>query len=90
MRKVAIVLVVLVLALGGLLAARLRMQDRALRGATGGAGEIEGTEVDLSSRISARVARLYVKKARLSRRATCWSAWTARIRERLSPRPRNA
>jgi HlyD family secretion protein len=62
MRKVAIVLVVLVLALGGLLAARLRMQDRALRGATGGAGEIEGTEVDLSSRISARVARLYVKK----------------------------
>jgi HlyD family secretion protein len=62
MRRVAIVLVVLVLALGGLLAARLRMQERALRGPTGGSGEIEGTEVDLSSRISARVVRLHVKK----------------------------
>ena len=62
MRRVAIVLVVLVLALAGLLAARLRMQERTQRGPTGGSGEIEGTEVDLSSRISARVARLHVKK----------------------------
>ena len=62
MRRVAIVLVVLVLALGGLLATRLRMQERALRGPTGGSGEIDGTEVDLSSRISARVVRLHVKK----------------------------
>jgi multidrug efflux pump subunit AcrA (membrane-fusion protein) len=38
------------------------MQERALRGPTGGAGEIEGTEVSLSSRISARVTRLHVKK----------------------------
>jgi len=62
MRRVVLVLTVLVLALGGLVATRLRMQERALRGPTGGAGEIEGTEVDLSSRISARVIRLHVKK----------------------------
>jgi HlyD family secretion protein len=62
MRKVAIILVVLVLALGGALAARLRLQNRALLGSTGGTGEIEGTEVDLSSRISSRVARLHVLK----------------------------
>jgi HlyD family secretion protein len=62
MRKVAIVLVVLVIALGGALAARLRMQNRALNAPTGGTGEIEATEVLLSSRVSARIAKLHVKK----------------------------
>lgn len=68
MRRVVIVLVVLVLALAALLATRLRVQERALRGPTGGSGEIEGTEVDLSARISARVARLHVKKGAVVRK----------------------
>jgi HlyD family secretion protein len=62
MRKVAIILVVLVIALGGALAARLHLQNRVLHAPTGGTGEVEATEVLLSSRISARIAKLHVKK----------------------------
>jgi HlyD family secretion protein len=48
MRRMIAVLVVVVVALGGLLAIRLRAQARIQSAPSGGSGEIEGTEVDLS------------------------------------------
>jgi HlyD family secretion protein len=62
MKKVAFVLAVLVLVLSLGLYARLRMQERALHGPAGGAGEIEGTEVDLASRIGARIDKVHVRE----------------------------
>jgi len=59
-----------VLALAGGLTVRLKMQERALRGPTGGAGETEATEVDLSSRISSRVIRLHVRKGDAVKKGT--------------------
>jgi len=55
MRRVAIVLIVLVVVLAGLISLRLWTQARALAAPSGGSGEIEGTEVDLSSRVGARI-----------------------------------
>jgi len=62
MKRVAIIFTVLVLGLGTLLGIRLRSQAQVLRGPTGGAGEIEGTEVDLGSRVGARIERIHVRK----------------------------
>jgi HlyD family secretion protein len=65
MRRVAVVLVVLVAVLSGLLAWRLRAQAAEARGPSGGSGEIEGTEIDLASRVAARVLELHVRKGEL-------------------------
>ena len=56
MRRILIVLGVLTVVQGGLIAARLVGQSRALAAPSGGSGEIEGTTVDLSSRVGARIA----------------------------------
>ncbi|HET6923437.1 MAG TPA: HlyD family efflux transporter periplasmic adaptor subunit [Anaeromyxobacteraceae bacterium] len=62
MRRMVIVFGVLALALGGLIALRLRAQAVARNAPPGGSGEIEGTEVTLSARITARVESLAVRK----------------------------
>ncbi len=62
MRRVAFVLVALVVVLGGLIALRLWTQSRALAAPSGGSGEIEGTTVDLSSRVGARILELGVRE----------------------------
>jgi len=62
MRRIAVAATVVVLVLVALLLARLWLQSAALHAPPGGAGEIEGTNVDLSARINARVAELPVPK----------------------------
>jgi HlyD family secretion protein len=62
MRRVVAVLAVLVAVLGGLIALRLWKQARALAAPSGGSGEIEGTRIDLSSRVGARIVELRVRE----------------------------
>jgi len=62
MKRVAVVFVVLVIGLGVLLGVRLHMQARSLHAASGGSAEIEGTQIDVSSRVGARIERLFVHK----------------------------
>ena len=62
MRRVAILTVVLVPVLVGLLVMRMRSQAAALNAPPGGSGEIEGTDVFLSARITARVTEQPVPK----------------------------
>jgi len=62
MRRVAALFIALVLVLSGMLAWRLHVQAAEARAPSGGAGEIEGTEVDLASRVTARVLEQPVKK----------------------------
>jgi HlyD family secretion protein len=62
MRRVVVVLAVLVVVLAGLIATRLRRQARELAGPSGGSGEIEGTRVDLSSRVGARIVAVGVRE----------------------------
>jgi len=62
MRKIAAVLGVLTVVLVGLLTTKLNAQEAQLRGPTSGSGEIEGTEVRLASKLSARIVDLKVKK----------------------------
>lgn len=62
MRRVVVVLVVLVVVLGGLIAFRLWTQARTLAAPAGGSGEIEGTVVELSSRVGARILALEVSE----------------------------
>ena len=62
MRRVVTILVVLVVVLGALIGVRLWTQARALAAPSGGSGEIEGTTVDLSSRVGARILELRVKE----------------------------
>lgn len=62
MRRVVIVLVVLVVVFGGLIALRLFAQARALAGPSGGSGEVEGTIVELSSRVGARLLEVGVRE----------------------------
>jgi HlyD family secretion protein len=62
MRRVVTFLVVLVVVLGGLIAVRLWTQARALAAPSGGSGEIEGTIVDLSSRVGARILEQRVRE----------------------------
>jgi HlyD family secretion protein len=62
MKRIAVAFSLLVMVLGAVLWIRLRMQDRAAHATSGGSGEIEGTQIDLSSRIGARVVRIHVRK----------------------------
>ncbi|HET6440465.1 MAG TPA: efflux RND transporter periplasmic adaptor subunit [Anaeromyxobacter sp.] len=62
MRRVVVVLIVLVVVLGGLIAYRLWTQARALSAPSGGSGEIEGTVVELSSRVGARIVEVRVRE----------------------------
>ncbi len=68
MRRMVIALAVLVVLLAGLVALRLRAQAAIRHAASGGSGEIEGTDVDLSSRVAARVVRIHVKKGDAARK----------------------
>jgi HlyD family secretion protein len=62
MRRVVVVLVVLTAVLGVLIALRLVKQSRALAAPSGGSGEIEGTTVDLSSRVGARIVEVQIRE----------------------------
>ncbi len=62
MRRVIIFLAVLVVVLSGLIAFRLWTQARARSAPSGGSGEIEGTIVELSSRVGARIVEARVKE----------------------------
>jgi len=62
MRRVALFLAALVLTLSGMLAWRLHVQHLEARAPAGGSGEIEGTEVDLSARVTARVLEQPARK----------------------------
>jgi HlyD family secretion protein len=64
MRRVAVVVTVVVLLLVGLLGVRLWIQSLARNAPPGGSGEIEGTTVDVSARITARVLALKAVKGR--------------------------
>ncbi|MEI6224085.1 MAG: biotin/lipoyl-binding protein, partial [Deltaproteobacteria bacterium] len=64
MRRIAVVVAVVVIALVALLGVRLWVQARARNAPPGGSGEIEGTTVDVSARISARVLKLVAVKGR--------------------------
>jgi HlyD family secretion protein len=64
MRRVAVVVVVVVVVLVALLGVRLWVQARARNAPPGGSGEIEGTTVDVSARIAARVLALPAVKGR--------------------------
>lgn len=84
MKRIVVVLVVATVLLAALLGVRLWSQDRALRGAAGGSGEIEGTEVDLAARIAARIVEIpvvegqAVKQGDLLVRLDCADAAAAR------------
>ncbi|HEX9399114.1 MAG TPA: HlyD family efflux transporter periplasmic adaptor subunit [Anaeromyxobacter sp.] len=62
MRRVLVILGVLVLVLAGLISLRLWRQAQALAAPSGGSGEIEGTTVDLSSRVGARLLEVPVRE----------------------------
>ncbi|ACG74441.1 secretion protein HlyD family protein [Anaeromyxobacter sp. K] len=62
MRRVVAVLVVLTLVLASLIGYRLWSQARALSAPAGGSGEVEGTVVELSSRVGARILELKVRE----------------------------
>lgn len=68
MRRVVIALAVLVIALTALISLRLWAQARALSAPSGGSGEIEGTTVDLSSRVGARIAEVKVREGQRVKR----------------------
>jgi HlyD family secretion protein len=59
-----IVPMVIVVALVLLLGFKIRAQEAALEGPSGGTGVIEGTDYNVSSRLSARVLQVNVKKGR--------------------------
>jgi HlyD family secretion protein len=60
MNRIAIAVGALVVVLVALLGVRLRAQAGAARAPSGGSGEIEGTTVEVSARIAARILRLAV------------------------------
>jgi HlyD family secretion protein len=62
MRRVIVILVVLVVVMSALIGGRLLRQRRALSGPSVGSGEIEGTTIDLSSRVGARIVQLPVRE----------------------------
>ncbi|HYG66459.1 MAG TPA: biotin/lipoyl-binding protein, partial [Anaeromyxobacteraceae bacterium] len=62
MRRVVVVLAVLTVVLASLIAIRLYTQARALAGPASGSGEVEGTEIDLSSRVGARIVAMNVRE----------------------------
>ena len=62
MRRIAAVLTVLTVVLVCLLTFKLRAQEAQLHGPAGGSGELEGTEVRVASKLSARIVEMRVKK----------------------------
>ena len=62
MRRVLIVLAAIVVVLTALITIRLWTQARALAAPAGGSGEVEGTTVDLSSRVGARIVEQRVRE----------------------------
>ncbi|MGC4114952.1 MAG: HlyD family efflux transporter periplasmic adaptor subunit [Myxococcales bacterium] len=62
MRKIAGFLSVLTMVLVALLATKLRAQDAQLHGPSGGSGEIEGTQVRVAAKLSARIVELKAKE----------------------------
>src|SRR5512141_1844719 len=62
MRRGIVFLAVPVVVLSGLIAFRLWTQARALSAPSGGSGEIEGTIVELSSRVGARIVEVAVRE----------------------------
>src|SRR5437868_5702351 len=62
MRRVVVLFIVLVVVLGGLLGLRLVRDRRAAEGPAGGSGVVEGTTVDVRSRLNARVVALHVQE----------------------------
>jgi HlyD family secretion protein len=65
MKRVVIVVVAVAIALVGAIAWKIKAQNEALSGPPGGSGVIESEGVDLSARISARVARVLVREGEL-------------------------
>lgn len=68
MRRVLIVLAAIVVVLTALISLRLWTQARALSAPSGGSGEVEGTTVDLSSRVGARIVELPVREGQAVRK----------------------
>jgi len=64
MRRIVAVVSIVVVLLVALLGVRLWVQARARNAPPGGSGEIEGTTVDVSARITARVLKLVAVKGR--------------------------
>jgi HlyD family secretion protein len=64
MRRIAVVVTLVVVVLVALLGVRLWVQASARNAPPGGSGEIEGTSVDLSARVTARVVSLKAVKGR--------------------------
>jgi HlyD family secretion protein len=64
MRRIAVVVTLVVVVLVALLGVRLWVQARARNAPPGGSGEIEGTTVDVSARITARVLSQKAVKGR--------------------------
>jgi HlyD family secretion protein len=62
MRRIAAIFALVTIALVTLLAIKLRAQEAALHGPTSGSGEIEGTEVRVASKLSARLVTVTAKK----------------------------
>ena len=62
MRRVLVVLAAIVVVLSALISLRLWTQARALSAPSGGSGEVEGTTVDLSSRVGARIVEQRVRE----------------------------
>jgi membrane fusion protein YbhG len=62
MRRVVVILAVLVVVLAALISLRLWKQARVLDAPTSGSGEIEGTAVDLSSRVGARILEIRTRE----------------------------
>ncbi len=62
MRRAVVLFVVLVVLLGSLLGLRLVRDRRAAEGPPGGSGVVEGTTVDVRSRLNARIASLHVEE----------------------------
>jgi HlyD family secretion protein len=62
MRRVVVLFIVLVVGLGTLLGLRLLRDRRAAAAPPGGSGVVEGTAVDVRSRLNARVVTLHVKE----------------------------
>jgi HlyD family secretion protein len=62
MRRVLVILAVLAIVLAALISLRLYRQAQALNAPSGGSGEIEGTRIDLSSRVGARILEIPVRE----------------------------
>ncbi len=62
MRRVVVLFIALVVVLGTLLGLRLVRDRRAAEGPPGGSGVVEGTAVDVRSRLNARVVALHVQE----------------------------